>query len=174
MAKSVRLKAYNPRAGFVLRRYTYRGIKFEEGKGWYKVPDDVAAYLETVRSVEHDEHAPLAFDVVTLAEASKITEAEYRKKVAAGRVAPGDAPVMIPRDTSDQVRGRESKVDPDYPETDLNAQPDLVTSDLARGTSRAAAPKTKRAAASRPKASVPPPRAPREPKEVPERSTRPG
>ena len=29
----VRLKPYDPRRGYVLRRYTYRGIKFHEERG---------------------------------------------------------------------------------------------------------------------------------------------
>ena len=37
----VRLKPYDPRRGFVLRRYTYRGIKFHEERGWYRVDKDV-------------------------------------------------------------------------------------------------------------------------------------
>ena len=38
----VRLKPYDPRRGYVLRRYTYRGIKFQEERGWFRVPKDVA------------------------------------------------------------------------------------------------------------------------------------
>ncbi len=59
----VRLKPYDPRRGFVLRRYTYRGIKFHEERGWYRVDKDVGEYLRSVRQVPGDEHAPLAFDV---------------------------------------------------------------------------------------------------------------
>ena len=41
----VRLKPYDPRRGFVLRRYTYRGIKFHEERGWYRVDKAVAHEL---------------------------------------------------------------------------------------------------------------------------------
>ena len=59
----VRLKSHDPRRGHVMRRYTYRGIKFQEDRGWYRVENDVAEYLRTVRQVTTDEHSPLAFDV---------------------------------------------------------------------------------------------------------------
>jgi len=71
----VRLKPYDPRRGFVLRRYTYQGIKFHEERGWYRVDKSVADYLRGVRQVAGDAHAPLAFDVHTESEA-KALEAE--------------------------------------------------------------------------------------------------
>ncbi|HJK90608.1 MAG TPA: hypothetical protein RMH85_18860 [Polyangiaceae bacterium LLY-WYZ-15_(1-7)] len=74
----VRLKPYDPRRGFVLRRYTYRGIKFHEERGWYRVDKEVGEYLRSVRQVPGDEHAPLAFDVHTEAEA-KALEADEAK-----------------------------------------------------------------------------------------------
>ena len=45
----VRLKPHDPRRGHVLRRYTYRGIKFHEERGWYRVEKPVADYLRAVR-----------------------------------------------------------------------------------------------------------------------------
>lgn len=86
----VRLKAYDPRRGHVLRRYTYRGIKFQEDRGWYRVEKDVADYLRTVRQVATNEHSPLAFDVCTDAEAQamdkKEQEAENQRKAAADNI----------------------------------------------------------------------------------------
>ena len=83
----VRLKPYDPRRGYVLRRYTYRGIKFHEERGWYRIDEDVADYLRTVRQVPSDEHAPLAFDVHTEAEAKALeadeAAATTRKKASA-------------------------------------------------------------------------------------------
>ena len=82
----VRLKPYDPRRGFVLRRYTYRGIKFHEERGWYRVDKDVAEYLRAVRQIPSDEHAPLAFDVHTEAEAKALdadeAKAEARKRAS--------------------------------------------------------------------------------------------
>lgn len=65
----VRLKPNDPRRGCVLRRFTYRSIKFHEERGWYRVDKEVAEYLRGVRQVPGDKHAPLAFDVCTEAEA---------------------------------------------------------------------------------------------------------
>jgi hypothetical protein len=86
----VRLKPHDPRRGHVLRRYTYRGIKFQEERGWYRVQKDVADYLRTVRQVATDEHAPLAFDVCSEAEARELDkkeqEAQKTRKAAADTI----------------------------------------------------------------------------------------
>ncbi len=82
----VRLKPHDPRRGFILRRYTYRGIKFHEERGWYRVDKEVGEYLRSVRQVPGYEHAPLAFDVHTEAEAKALEadedKATTRKKAA--------------------------------------------------------------------------------------------
>ena len=72
----VRLKAYDSRRGFVLRRFTYAGIKFHEERGWYRVEKDVAEYLRGVREISTDPYSPLAFDVCTDDEAKALEEAE--------------------------------------------------------------------------------------------------
>jgi hypothetical protein len=70
----VRLKPYDPRRGHVLRRFTYRGIKFHDERGWYRVDKEIAEYLRGVRQVQGDKHSPLAFDVCTEAEARALDE----------------------------------------------------------------------------------------------------
>ena len=91
----VRLKPHDPRRGHVLRRFTYRGIKFQEERGWYRVEEDVAVYLRDVRQVASDEHAPLAFDVCTPDEAkaldSKDKEATVTRKTAADDIKVSEA-----------------------------------------------------------------------------------
>ena len=72
----VRLKPYDPRRGHRLRRFTYRGIKFQEERGWYRVDKTVADYLRQVRQVASAEHAPLAFDVCTPDEAKSLDSKE--------------------------------------------------------------------------------------------------
>lgn len=152
MAQMVaKLKTYNPRAGMLLQRYTYRGIRIEEGKGWYRVPSDVAEYLERVRQTDGDENSPLAFIVCTEAEAAKMQEADFRKKVSQGAVGPGDAPVMVPRETVERERAPAPAVpkapetkpaDVEWPETDMNTpRGDLTTEDLKKGTTRGGKPK---------------------------------
>ncbi|MCG8419635.1 MAG: hypothetical protein MJE77_17015 [Proteobacteria bacterium] len=72
----VRLKPYDPRRGYVIRRYTYRGIKFQQERGWYRVQKDVADYLRGVRQIAQDEHSPAAFDVHSPEEAKVLDERE--------------------------------------------------------------------------------------------------
>ena len=89
----VRLKPYDPRRGFVLRRFTYKGIKFHEERGWYRVDKAVADYLVGVRQVDSDPHSPPAFDIQTDDEAKALdareeSEAKTRKNAA-------DAPRVV-------------------------------------------------------------------------------
>ena len=91
----VRLKPYDPRRGFVLRRFTYQGIKFHEERGWYRVTKVVAEYLAKVQQRDTDPHSPLAFDVASEEEARALDardehEAKTRKNAAeAPRVVMG-------------------------------------------------------------------------------------
>ena len=108
----VRLKPHDPRRGHKLRRYTYRGIKFQEERGWYRVEADVADYLRAVRQKAHDPHAPLAFDVCTEAEAKAIDERELeeakpsRPADRAKETVAREAPPPIPDDAgADTAKG---------------------------------------------------------------------
>ena len=76
MKKFVRLKRRDPKHGFVLRQFVYRGIRFLETGGWYVVDDEVAEYLKGVRQKASDPRSPEAFEVCTEAEARKIDEQE--------------------------------------------------------------------------------------------------
>ena len=84
----VRLKPYDPRRGCVLRRYTYRGIKFHDERGWYRVEKVVADYLRGIRQVAGDDHSPPAFDVCTGDEAKALDTRE--KEGAVPRAAATD------------------------------------------------------------------------------------
>lgn len=93
----VRLRPHDPRRGNVLRRYTYKGIKFDADRGWYKVTKAVADYLRDVHQEAGNPHSPLAFDVCTEAEAEAIDAKEHEEtnpKKAAG----DDIKVSIARD----------------------------------------------------------------------------
>lgn len=98
MAKLVRLKPYDPKKGHVIRRYTAFSIRFEEARGWYKVSDEVAAYLVTVHQRPGDEDSPLAFDVCTEEEAQRLEAAE--KKKAEERARAAEPNVAQPHDVS--------------------------------------------------------------------------
>lgn len=111
----VRLKRLDPKRGHVLRRYTYRGIKFQVDRGWYRVSKEVAEYLEQVRQVAADPHSPAAFDVCT-EEAARARDAEEAReekptlatdaiKVAVAR-GEADAGVKSKRDDG---KGRRAK-----------------------------------------------------------------
>jgi hypothetical protein len=98
MAKLVRLKPHDPKRGHVIRRYTAFSIRFEEARGWYKVADEVAAYLATVHQVPGDEDSPLAFDVCSEEEAQRLETAE--KKKAEERARAAEPNVAQPYDVS--------------------------------------------------------------------------
>jgi hypothetical protein len=118
----VRLKPYDPRRGHRLRRFTYRGIKFQEERGWYRVDKTVADYLRQVRQVASDEHAPLAFDVCTADEARAL---DAREKDAA-----------TPRKTADDdIKLSEARADSAVTTGDLPDDAKASTDD-AKGTSR--------------------------------------
>ena len=92
----VRLKKRDPRRAQVLRRFTYKGARFEEGKGWYKVSEEVGDHLRTVRQRAGDEHSSLAFDVCTAAEARALDEKEAQE--SAPQRPADNARVVVARD----------------------------------------------------------------------------
>ncbi len=91
MSMHVRLKPFNGKT-HLLRSYTAFGIRLLETQGWYKVDDDVAAYLKTVKQVTDDQYSAPAFDVCTEEEAHAIDESEKvqaeRKKAEQAQDAP--------------------------------------------------------------------------------------
>lgn len=92
----VRLKAYDPRHGCVLRRYTYRGIKFQQERGWYRVTEAVADYLRTVRQDGADPQSPEAFDVCSDVDA-KAAEVAEKESAAVRKGATDTIKVSEPR-----------------------------------------------------------------------------
>ena len=92
----VRLKPHDPRRGCVLRRYTYRGIKFHEERGWYRVEKAVADYLRGIRQVAGDEHSPPAFDVCAADEA-KVLDAREKEGAVPRAAATDDIKVSEAR-----------------------------------------------------------------------------
>jgi hypothetical protein len=92
----VRLKSHDPRRGFVLRRFTYAGIKFHEERGWYRVAKDIAEHLRTVHQVGADEFTPLAFDVCSDDEAKSLD-------------ARDDHDAKVRRDATDDIKVSEAR-----------------------------------------------------------------
>ena len=103
----VRLKAHEPKKGLVLKQYTYRGVRFQAGRGWYKVNGELAAYLANVHSVPGDPDTPLAFDVRTLDEARAMDENDRK---AARQVLPAEEPLDVShvRDEQPNVKRQRS------------------------------------------------------------------
>jgi hypothetical protein len=98
----VRLKPYDPRRKFVLRRYVYAGIHFLVTRGWERVPKEIAAYLRGVRQKEFDPYSPPAFDVCTDEEATAL-DARERAESATRRTAFAAVAVVRPRRAVDGV-----------------------------------------------------------------------
>ncbi len=127
----IRLKPYNPRKGYVTRRYHVRGTLFREDRGWYECKDpEFADYLEKLHQRSGDEDSPLLFDVCTREEAQAIEEREAS--------SPNQASVSAPNPTrrttvtsQDTARDRERKVDPNLPMIDPAAEDEKAEADAA-------------------------------------------
>lgn len=106
----VRLKPYDPKKGHKIRQYMVFGIRFEESKGWYRVPAvfirynnenepesqiDVVDYLRQVRQDNDDPDSPLAFDVCTPAEAKALDDAVKAAKARAVASAENPRPIDL-------------------------------------------------------------------------------
>lgn len=97
-----RLKKHDPKRGYVLKRFTYRGVKFHVERGWVRVDLEMAEYLETVREIAGDEHSPLAFEVRTDAEAKKLDEEQSREERPTR--ATDTVPVAQPREPAGDAK----------------------------------------------------------------------
>jgi hypothetical protein len=99
----VRLKPHDPKKGLLLKQYTYQGIRFQAGRGWYRVDGEVAAYLEEVHSVPGDEDTPLAFEVCTPDEARAMDEKDRK---AARQVLPAEEALDVSHVGNEQPRAK--------------------------------------------------------------------
>lgn len=118
----VRLKPYDPKRGHVLRRYTYRGIRFVVERGWYRVSAAMAEHLEGVRQNPNNPQSPPAFDVVTEEEAQRL-DAEAAKAerptlasdaipLSVGREGDGDGAERDDEPVKRDGRGKRPKAAP--------------------------------------------------------------
>lgn len=118
--KLVRLKPYNKKKGHLLQRYTYRGIRFQGSRGWYRVSGDVAGYLKRVFQVPGDADSPPAFDVCTESEAKEIDKLEAHH--ARGALPAEEATDVTITETESEDAEDSSEVSPE--------SGDLSTADL--------------------------------------------
>lgn len=124
----VRLKAYNPRRGYKLRSFMAFGLKFEEARSWYKVPEvivrrnedtrekeqiNVIEYLSAVREDNNDTESPLAFEICTKEEALAADAAAKRAKEKAVALADSPNPVdFVSTEERSRPEPRSLAVDP--------------------------------------------------------------
>ncbi len=92
-----RLKPFNPKRGYTLRRFSVFGIRFDHDRGWYRVDQNVATYLKTVHCDNNNPDSPLAFDVYAEEEARGVVERERLAKLKRGEV-------KSPIDTASETR----------------------------------------------------------------------
>jgi hypothetical protein len=129
----VRLKPHDPKKGLLLKQYTYQGIRFQAGRGWYQVNRKVAAYLKDVHSIPGDEDTPLAFEVCTPDEARAMDENDRK---AARQVLPAEEALDVSHVGDEQPRAK-SRPGPDRDDAPRrqrrdsdpmpeNAQPDAL------------------------------------------------
>jgi hypothetical protein len=104
-----RLKPHDPKKGLLLKQYTYQGIRFLAGRGWYRVNRKVAAYLKNVHSIPGDEDTPLAFEVCTPDEARAMDENDRK---AARQVLPAEEALDVSHVGDEQPRAK-SRPSPD-------------------------------------------------------------
>jgi hypothetical protein len=90
----VRIKPYNPRAGCVVRSYTYKGTRFREEAGWYRVPLKLASELRELLQDENDPLSQEVFDVLSEEAALQIEEREQQRRERATAARPNLAPEL--------------------------------------------------------------------------------
>lgn len=103
-----RIKPYNPRAGAKIRSYTYKGNRFREEAGWYRISTDLADELRNVYVDENDPYSPLVFDVLSEEEALAVEEREQKRRERASAVAPNQAPNLRNADARRAVRAAQN------------------------------------------------------------------
>ena len=125
----VRLKAHEPKRGHVLRCFCFGGVKFNEERGWYRVPADTGEYLRQVRQTADDATSPLAFDVCSEAEAQALDarEQEEKERRSATRAITAEprarASVEPRRPERKEEPGRESKPGPKLERGEAKLEP---------------------------------------------------
>lgn len=91
----VRIKTPDKRKGFLVRRYTYQGKRFDCDHGWYKVGRGLALELAELTNEATDS---LIFDVVEMEEAKKMVKKEEGEDWSRGQRPPDQAPSVKAKD----------------------------------------------------------------------------
>lgn len=75
-----RVRPFDPRRGFLCKRYVFKGFKFEAEKGWYKVSESLAADLKKCTQNPNAADPKPVFEIATKEEAEKIAREEYERE----------------------------------------------------------------------------------------------
>ncbi len=87
-----RIKPYNKRVGLTIKTYTYKGYRFREENGWYKVPQWLGEELKELAVDDNDPNSPYLFDVLGEAEAQALDERERKRRERATANRPNQTP----------------------------------------------------------------------------------
>ena len=122
----VRLKPHEPKRGYVLKRFAYRGITFHSERGWYRVEKDIAEYLRGVHEEPTDPTSPLAFEVYTEREAKDLEEKEEVEAREKKRTV--EAPTVSARPSDEEPQKASGRGQGQKPPSGTNAKKEAVTS----------------------------------------------
>jgi hypothetical protein len=104
-----RLKPFNPRAGVRVKTYTYKGHRFREEMGWYKISYELGEELKELAADDSDPYSPMLFDVLSEAEAQKLEEYEAKRRERASALRPNQSPDLRRTDTRRLATARDAR-----------------------------------------------------------------
>lgn len=111
MAKLVRIKPYNAKAGHKILSYTYAGVKYLENRGWYRLEDDSLADELAELKAGDGRYDPEVFDVMSEEEAVELEQEEtfQKEKAKAAQANEVLAAKTIDKATTDKKSGSEPR-----------------------------------------------------------------
>jgi len=106
MAMFIRIHPFNPQRGFKVRRFVYRGQRFEEERGWYRVTDEFAEEVRDLRQDAYNPDSKPVFQVADADEAKKLSVKDYEE---------ANPTVKIQQAIEGSQEVEETKLDPEPP-----------------------------------------------------------
>ncbi len=113
----IRLHPFNPQKGFKVKRFGYRGMRFQSEKGWYQVTDEFAEEIKDFTQTLTDPDSKPLFQIASEVEAKKLSMKDYEEKnpevqieqAVAGAQVVEEEKLQDPTPTAKKKRGRASK-----------------------------------------------------------------
>lgn len=87
-----RIKPYNKKVGLTVRTYTFKGYRFREENGWYKIPAELGEELKELAVDDNDPYSPYLFDVLGESEAQALEDKERKRRERATANRPNQTP----------------------------------------------------------------------------------